>query len=78
MNEDITKKFTRTEKLLWKALKIVCKLLRQNPMADLDRYPKGLIFAIPGGDDPEGEKYLQYFVNAAKEELDYEEGNGNL
>lgn len=75
MNEDITKNFTRMEKLLWKALKIACKLLRQNPMADLSRYPKELIPALIGGDDPDGEKYLRYFLNVAKEELEYEEWN---
>lgn len=76
MNEDITKNFTRMEKLLWIALKTVCKLLRQNPMADLSRYPKQLIFALVGSDnDPDGEKYLQYFLNVAKEELEYEEWN---
>lgn len=73
MADDYTKKFTRREKILWKALRIICKMLRENPMGDLDGYPPELFFAIPNEGDPEGAKYLHYFLNRAKQEVEREE-----
>lgn len=53
-------------------LEIVGKMLRQNPMGDLDLYPmKILTEVMPGGikRDPDGEEYISYFLTRSVSEL---------
>lgn len=68
---------TRREKILFHALKIVCKMLRDNPMGDLSSYPVGLYKCLIGGAsrDPEGKEYFDYFYNLGKEMVKLEEEN---
>lgn len=56
--------------LLKRALQMAGKFLRQNPAGDLSLYPQDMIYkALMGGqDDPEGERYVSYFLTKAIEE----------
>lgn len=70
---------TKAEKLYLRALTDICKLLRENPMADIGLYPDGLINILPNGSnrDPNGTEYLTYFLTRAAKEIKAEETNTN-
>lgn len=57
--------------ILQTALRKACKLLRDNPPGDLGAYPDGLIeqALIGGADDPEGMRYVNYFLKQALKEI---------
>lgn len=69
--EEVAFTFSPREKIMFRALKIIGKMLRRNPMGDLDMYPAGLIKVLAGGEgrDPDGEEYVTYFINKATREL---------
>ena len=56
ITEEMIQSFTKREILLYRALEIVCKMLRENPMGDIGLYPPGMIKLLPGGEkrDPDG------------------------
>lgn len=61
---------TKAEEVYLRALKNICRMLRENPMGEIELYPKGMLKILVGGDkrDPEGIEYLNYFLfNAIKE-----------
>lgn len=68
---------TKREEILFHALRIVCKMLRDNPMGDLSSYPAELFKCLIGGmdRDPEGKEYFDYFYKKAKEIVESEEEN---
>lgn len=53
------------------ALKKACKFMRDNPPGDLGAYPLDMIQqALMGGtSDPEGTRYVNYFLSKAIEEI---------
>lgn len=69
--EEIAFTFSPREKIMFRALKIIGKMLRRNPMGDLDMYPADLMKVLVGGEnrDPNGEEYVTYFINKAAKEL---------
>lgn len=71
ITEEVKDTFSKREMLMFRALEIVGRLLRKNPMGNLDDYPPGLINVIAGGSerDPEGAEYISYFLNQATKEL---------
>lgn len=56
--------------LLKRALQMAGKFLRENPAGDLNLYPPRMIQeALLGGqNDPEGDRYVSYFLRCAIEE----------
>ena len=72
ISQSIKDSFSSREKVMYHALEIVGKMLRQNPMGDLDLYPmKILTEVMPGGikRDPDGEEYISYFLTRSVNEL---------
>ena len=72
ISRSIKDSFSSREKVMYHALEIVGKMLRQNPMEDLDLYPmKILTEVMPGGikRDPDGEEYISYFLTRSVSEL---------
>lgn len=71
ITEEMIQSFTKREILLYRALEIVCKMLRENPMSDIGLYPPGMIKLLPGGEkrDPDGKEYINYFLIAATKKL---------
>lgn len=72
ISQSIKDSFSLREKVMYHALEIVGKMLRQNPMGDLDLYPmKILTEVMPGGikRDPDGEEYISYFLTRSVSEL---------
>lgn len=71
ITEEMIQSFTKREMLLYRALEIVCKMLRENPMGDIGLYPPGMIKLLPGGEkrDPDGKEYINYFLIAATMKL---------
>ncbi len=72
ISQSIKDSFSPREKVMYHALEIVGKMLRQNPMGDLDLYPmKILTEVMPGGieRDPDGEEYISYFLTKSVSEL---------
>ena len=71
ISEETKSTFSVREMLMFRALEIAGKMLRKNPMGDLDLYPIELyrILACGSNRDPEGEEYVSYFLNAAAKEL---------
>lgn len=72
ISQSIKDSFSPREKVMYHALEIVGKMLRQNPMGDLDLYPmKILTEVMPGGieRDPDGEEYISYFLNESAKDL---------
>ena len=72
ISQSINDSFSLREKVMYHALEIVGKMLRQNPMGDLDLYPmKILAEVMPGGieRDPDGEEYISYFLTRSVSEL---------
>lgn len=70
ISQNIKGSFSPREKVMYHALEIVGKMLRQNPMGDL--YPmKILAEVMPGGikRDPDGEEYISYFLNESAKDL---------
>lgn len=70
ISQSIKDSFSTREKVMYHALEIVGKMLRQNPMGDL--YPmKILTEVMPGGieRDPDGEEYISYFLTRSVSEL---------
>lgn len=49
ISEEIKSTFSKREKLMYRALEIIAKMLRKNPMGDLSLYPLDLISLLPGG-----------------------------
>lgn len=74
ITEEMIQSFTKKEILLYRALEIVCKMLRENPMGDIGLYPPGMIKLLPGGEkrDPDGKEYINYFLIAATMKLQEE------
>lgn len=74
ITEEMIQSFTKREILLYRALEIVCKMLRENPMGDIGLYPPGMIKLLPGGEkrDPDGKEYINYFLIAAAMKLQEE------
>lgn len=74
-DEDFTKYkglFLTTRKSNVSCFRNCRKMLRQNPMGDLDLYPmKILTEVMPGGieRDPDGEEYISYFLTKPVSEL---------
>lgn len=69
------------EELAYRALLLVCKEIRKNPMADIGEYSPGLINVLAGGTkrDPEGKEYLIYFLNLAAKQIEEEKiNNGRM
>lgn len=68
---------TKREKILYHALRIVCKMLRYNPMGNLSDYPAELFRCLIGGQqrDPDGKEYFDYFYKKGKEIVELEEEN---
>lgn len=57
---------------MYHALEIVGKMLRQNPMGDLDLYPMKILTEVMHGGierDPDGEEYISYFLTRSVSEL---------
>lgn len=75
ISEEIKNTFSKREKLMYRALEIIAKMLRKNPMGDLSLYPPDLISLLPGGEkrDPKGEEYISYFLSCAALEIKKEE-----
>lgn len=71
ISEEIKSTFSVREMLMFRALEIVGRMLRENPMGDLSEYPIELYKILTGGTnrDPEGKEYVSYFLNAAAKEL---------
>lgn len=70
--EELEVTFSPREKILYRALRIIGKMLRQNPMGDLSEYPPDLIQNVLNGGnsrDPNGKEYVYYFINRATKEL---------
>ena len=70
--EELEVTFSPREKILYRALRIIGKMLRQNPMGDLGEYPPDLIQNVLNGGnrrDPNGKEYVYYFINRAAKEL---------
>ncbi len=61
--------------ILYRALEIVGKMLRDNSMGDIGMYPPNMIRLLSNGlkRDPEGKEYVLYFLSCAIEELRKEE-----
>ncbi len=74
ITEEMIQTFTKREILLYRALEIVCKMLRENPMGDIGLYPPGMIKLLLGGEkrDPDGKEYINYFLIAATMKLQEE------
>lgn len=53
--------------IVMKALRMACKFMRENPPGDIDAYPIDMIqnVLVGGTDDPEGKKYMRYFLYQA-------------
>lgn len=70
---------TKAEKVYLRALKNICKMLRDNPMGEINLYPVELLSVLCGGAkrDPDGMEYLKYFLVNAIEEIRKEETNQN-
>lgn len=62
-------------KIAYTALCKACKFMRISPPGNLDEYTPDLISCLVGGmDDPEGMKFVHYFLNQAMaEELSSDE-----
>lgn len=55
-------------KIAYDALHRACKWIRENPPGDFGGYTKGQIQCLVGGcDDPEGERFVNYFIDEALE-----------
>lgn len=56
-------------KIAYSALKKACKWMRENPPGDLGGYNDDLLKCLVGGaSDPEGKKFVNYFLNQAMDE----------
>lgn len=71
ISEKIKETFSVREKVMFRSLEIVGRMLRRNPMAEIGIYPIELLNVLAGGDkrDPEGKEYIDYFLNEAVKEL---------
>lgn len=71
ISEETRSTFSVREMLMFRALEIAGRMLRENPMGDLDIYPIELygILAYGSNRDPEGKEYVSYFLNTAAKEL---------
>lgn len=66
-------------KIIRRALQNICKFLRNNPPGDLSAYPPEMIQCLIGGSsDPDGIKYLNYFLMEAYQEINKEESEKNI
>lgn len=66
---DIYKK----HKVVSEAFRMVCKYLRENPPVKLEYDDMNLVMCmVDAASDPEGERYMSYFLHKAQDELDME------
>lgn len=71
ISEKIKETFSEREWLMYRALEIVGRMLRENPMGDISVYPPEIMGIVVGGEkrDPNGKEYIDYFLNCATREL---------
>ena len=71
VSEETKASFSVRERLMYHALEIAGKMLRENPMGDISIYPMGLMSVLMGGEsrDPNGEEYISYFLNESTKDL---------
>lgn len=52
------------------ALRMACKTMRENPPGDLDQYSPELLQCLVGGkNDPDGKKFVDYFLKEAMQKV---------